>query len=64
MNLFYQHFCMNIIKNIIFQDSIRKLVKEAENISRVKISTLLIKDILNANTPEQADDLIRKIAGK
>nr|XP_053626423.1 kinesin-like protein KIF28P [Cherax quadricarinatus] len=43
-------------------DSIRKLVKEAENISRVRVSTSLLKEVLNANTPEQADLSIRKLA--
>ncbi|XP_066989396.1 kinesin-like protein KIF28 [Macrobrachium rosenbergii] len=43
-------------------DSVRKLVKEAENISKVRVSTSLLKDVLNANTPEQADALIRKLA--
>lgn len=45
------------------QDSIRKLVKEAENISKIRVSTSLLKEVLQANSPEQADLIIRKIAG-
>ncbi|XP_047482876.1 kinesin-like protein KIF28P isoform X3 [Penaeus chinensis] len=44
-------------------DSIRKLVKEAENISKVRVSTSLLKEVLQASTPEQADLIIRKITG-
>ncbi|ROT74430.1 hypothetical protein C7M84_007074 [Penaeus vannamei] len=44
-------------------DSVRKLVKEAENISKVRVSTSLLKEVLQANTPEQADMIIRKITG-
>ncbi|XP_050706833.1 kinesin-like protein KIF28 isoform X2 [Eriocheir sinensis] len=44
-------------------DSIRKLVKEAENISKIRVSTSLLKEVLQANSPEQADLIIRKIAG-
>lgn len=45
------------------QDSIRKLVKEAENISKIRVSTSLLKEVLHANSSEQADLIIRKIAG-
>ncbi|KAK4299096.1 hypothetical protein Pmani_028601 [Petrolisthes manimaculis] len=43
-------------------DAVRKLVKEAENISKVRVSTSLLKEVLQANTPEQADTIIRKIS--
>nr|XP_045611322.1 uncharacterized protein LOC123766295 [Procambarus clarkii] len=43
-------------------DSVRKLVKQAENISRVRVSTSLLKELINANTPEQADLIIKKLA--
>ncbi|XP_063871952.1 kinesin-like protein KIF28P [Scylla paramamosain] len=43
-------------------DSVRKLVKEAENISKIRVSTSLLKEVLQANSPEQADMIIRKIA--
>lgn len=43
-------------------DSIRKLVKEAENLSKIRVSTSLLKQILDSNSPEHADQLIRKLA--
>ncbi|KAK3853922.1 hypothetical protein Pcinc_039564 [Petrolisthes cinctipes] len=43
-------------------DAVRKLVKEAENISKVRVSTSLLKEVLQANTQEQADTIIRKIS--
>ncbi|XP_071522909.1 LOW QUALITY PROTEIN: kinesin-like protein KIF28P [Panulirus ornatus] len=45
-------------------DSIRKLIKEAENISRVRVSTSLLKEVMQASSPEQADLLIRKLSGE
>uniref|UniRef100_A0A2P2I1T5 Kinesin-like protein 6 n=1 Tax=Hirondellea gigas TaxID=1518452 RepID=A0A2P2I1T5_9CRUS len=41
-------------------DSVQKLVKEAENISRLKVSTTALKDVLSCTSNKQADIIIRK----
>ncbi|XP_018021653.1 kinesin-like protein KIF28P isoform X2 [Hyalella azteca] len=41
-------------------DAVRKLVKEAEMVSCVKVSTSALKDVLNSSSSNQADQIIRK----
>ncbi|CAL4119353.1 unnamed protein product, partial [Meganyctiphanes norvegica] len=43
-------------------DGVRKLIKEAENISKTRVSTSMLKDIMNAPSPDQADMIIRRLA--
>ena len=42
------------------QDAVQKLVKEAENISRSKVSTITLKEVLNSVSGNQAEQIIRK----
>ena len=65
MSYFWHLFPYVALKFLFLKDNVVKLIKEAENTSKLRVSTTLLREVMNANSPDQADSLIRKrLAGK